>query len=258
MNSFLKLAWLYDKKVIPKISHLRGATRISQILESLALSKLTREDGFSIEVNGETVEFRCLDDMEYLVDEYKVVERFVECLNSAERFCDVGGYHGFYSVIASSRCDISCFEMDPACADIIRENLELNGSNWEVIEAPVWSGRKTLDFQASGSGQDSVGSGHESKQAITLDQYYRDRPKPDIVKVDVEGAEMRVLRGGEKVLRDTKPQLFIEIHRGKRIEDFGSSEIKLAEFLENLGYEITTLMERGEEKFIHAETRSNT
>jgi FkbM family methyltransferase len=37
--------------------------------------------------------------------------------------------------------------------------------------------------------------------ATTLDEYFRDREQPDLLWIDVEGAELQVLRGAEKVLR---------------------------------------------------------
>jgi hypothetical protein len=49
--------------------------------------------------------------------------------------------------------------------------------------------------------------------AITLDVFFQNKYiKPDVVKIDVEGAETKVLRGMTRLLRNYNPTLFLEIH----------------------------------------------
>ena len=61
-------------------------------------------------------------------------------------------------------------------------------------------------------------------------------PPPDLVKIDVEGLELAVLRGMERLLRERAPDLLIEIHGADR----GAKEANAAavlSFLEAHGYE---------------------
>lgn len=174
-------------------------------------------------------------------------------MSSAEKFCDVGGYHGFYSVIASSSCDVSCFEMDPKCGRVITENMKLNGCGWEVVQKPVWSEREKLDFQASGSGTDSVGSGEETRRATTLDHYFRYETQPDVIKIDVEGAELRVLKGADETLNGG-PDILVELHGNERMSIYGDSEEELVEFLEGRGYRLQIIDERGGERHVLAKS----
>jgi hypothetical protein len=59
-----------------------------------------------------------------------------------------------------------------------------------------------------------------------------------LIKVDVEGFELHVLRGAEKTLRQCKPALFIELD-DNNLSDQGDSAEKLVSYLEDLGYAIT-------------------
>jgi hypothetical protein len=57
-----------------------------------------------------------------------------------------------------------------------------------------------------------------------------------LVKIDVEGAEMRVLRGLSHTIRERRPRaLLIEI-TDKYLRDFGSSATELYDYMKTLGY----------------------
>jgi FkbM family methyltransferase len=58
---------------------------------------------------------------------------------------------------------------------------------------------------------------------------------PDIIKIDVEGAEGEVLRGGEEVLNKFHPLIFLSLHPWA-LEDFGDSKPSLLNWLENQDY----------------------
>ncbi len=69
--------------------------------------------------------------------------------------------------------------------------------------------------------------------------YEQKNPGPDIVKIDVEGAEALVLRGMKNVIRDFKPVLLCEMHgRNSEVENV----------LREAGYNIVVLGESCELK----------
>jgi hypothetical protein len=53
---------------------------------------------------------------------------------------------------------------------------------------------------------------------LRLDTLLRHFPPPDLIKIDVEGAEALVLRGCEQVLEDSRPILVVEVHEANRDE----------------------------------------
>jgi hypothetical protein len=63
---------------------------------------------------------------------------------------------------------------------------------------------------------------------------------PDLIKIDVEGFELEVLKGAEGLLSNKKPALVIEIHP-RQLELSGGNEAALFEFLESYEYSWTII-----------------
>ena len=74
----------------------------------------------------------------------------------------------------------------------------------------------------------------EEVEAVKLDDYCRERNiKPDFLKIDVEGNELRVFEGGRETLKQYRPKLLFECeerHIGKE------KVMETFHFLESLGY----------------------
>lgn len=78
----------------------------------------------------------------------------------------------------------------------------------------------------------------EVVKMTTLDQIANESGQPDFVKIDVEGAELSVLKGAGELLRDSPPNIICEIHMEgpKSLSDYGHSLSELYSFL--LDYDI--------------------
>jgi FkbM family methyltransferase len=79
----------------------------------------------------------------------------------------------------------------------------------------------------------------ELTQAVTLDAFCeRNRiEKIDFLRCDVEGAECKVLRGGERVINRNLPNALIEIHPHALEDSFNASKEEVFGFFEYRGYE---------------------
>jgi FkbM family methyltransferase len=128
----------------------------------------------------------------------------------AEMVCwDVGAHIGFFSLMLARRARlVVAVEAHPVNAARLRRNVELNDLPVQVVEAAVWSVPGTVSLQvAPMSGMHAVvgahGEGTIDVPAVTLDQLAVDNPPPDLVKIDVEGAEVAVLEGATSALRHT-------------------------------------------------------
>jgi len=88
--------------------------------------------------------------------------------------------------------------------------------------------------------------------SVSLDEYFKDRTYPDVVKIDVEGAEGQVLEGAKDLLEKSHPTLFIEFHFKSRMQEFGYSFSELKSALKHHRYQLTVLDDRGSEKLVKA------
>jgi precorrin-6B methylase 2 len=113
---------------------------------------------------------------------------------------DIGNAEGYYTLAFLRLCApggrVIAFEANPVANREFRVTMERNtiAARVQLIEA-------------------FVGDGSDGK-TISVDATKSDRglPPPDVVKIDVEGAEVRVLRGMEKTLRGGHPPVILEVH----------------------------------------------
>ena len=49
-------------------------------------------------------------------------------------------------------------------------------------------------------------------RAIKLDTLFKDKVEPDFIKIDVEGSELRVLKGAREILKKGRAKFLIEVH----------------------------------------------
>jgi len=80
-------------------------------------------------------------------------------------------------------------------------------------------------------------------QAVTLDRYLQDAKieKVDFMKIDVDGHECTVLRGGLATLKKSKPTIIIELGP-YLLEEVGNSIEELCGLLDSSGYRLTDLI----------------
>ena len=139
---------------------------------------------------------------------------------------DLGAHIGYFSLVLS-RCvgpsgQVFAFEPDPANQRALMRNLETNrATNVKVVPKVVADTSGSVVFAAF----DFSSVSHIATQrtpddarlidlpSISLDDFvYREgNPPPAAIKIDVEGAEPRVLAGAERLLRDARPVVVVEV-----------------------------------------------
>ena len=95
-----------------------------------------------------------------------------------------------------------------------------DGDGEELLQVDdMMSQTATLDSVAHGrasQGRAALGLGPKTVRVTTrtLDRliFDEDRPRPDVMKIDVEGAELAVLAGGRRTLDEIGPKLLVETH----------------------------------------------
>lgn len=128
------------------------------------------------------------------VYEPQTVEAISDHLGKDDVFYDIGAFFGYYvevsRAIGVKSSNIHAFEADSFRASILRQNCGAEGLNIDQ--------RYVSDT--------------DSNQTTTLDAYVESNPPPDVIKMDIEGEEMRALRGAKDILSSYGPTLIVEVH----------------------------------------------
>jgi FkbM family methyltransferase len=128
---------------------------------------------------------------------------------------DIGANVGFYTLLAASRAK-RVIAVEPLAENVayLKRHLDLNRvCNVEVWPAAVADEEGTEPFAASGNrSQGKLGVEGPMVRTVTLDRLCEIFGPPALIKVDVEGAEYRVLLGGQKCLCAHRPIIFMSAH----------------------------------------------
>lgn len=110
---------------------------------------------------------------------------------------------------------ITAFEADPQIAEVLQENITKNKLHEiNVISKAVWIDEQGVSFQADGADGGSImEQSHVDKkiESIRLKDYLEKTPYVDLLKIDIEGAEVEVLSDCKDSLRHVS-NMFVEYH----------------------------------------------
>jgi FkbM family methyltransferase len=157
---------------------------------------------------------------------------------------DVGANIGAMALIAGRIVgpsgSVLAIEPDPDCVEAIRANVALNDAGWiEVLPAAAAARSGPVDIIVVSdrlwTRLATVGAHEFAERTIPVDGIALDdldRPPPALVKIDVEGGELDVLAGMQRLLRDARPHVICEMH-GRNAE--------FCEVMRAAGYSVTNL-----------------
>jgi FkbM family methyltransferase len=180
-----------------------------------------------------------------------------ELLQPHDVFYDIGANVGFFTVLGARLVGpegrVVAFEPLPAAAAALRRNVDANSfTSVDVMEAAVddRTGAATLHLPATErstgarlrkkkSDSGSKGS-HMQVRVVAIDELVAagELPVPNVIKLDVEGAELRVLAGMRETLAAHRPTLVCETHGTVK---------KVTEALREQGYSTEIVEPEGEE-----------
>jgi FkbM family methyltransferase len=166
----------------------------------------------------------CEEDLDKVLGIYElhVQEMLKATLTQGDVVYDVGGHHGYHSVLASKLVGdtgkVYVFEPLPENCDAIARVVSANDcGNCTVLPVAVSDriGQTPLFFGPDDS-QPSIltrPGGSLMVETTTLDDFAFRHQRPNLVKVDVEGAEYAVLLGARQLLGTDPPITWvIELH----------------------------------------------
>ena len=160
-------------------------------------------------------------------------------------FLDVGANSGLYALVAAGAnrdVRVHAFEAFPPVVEVLRRNVALNacGARIEIVAKAVAEVCAELSLyvpRSIGALETSCSLDPNFKEdideeirvpSVTLDSYWSEigRPRVNAIKIDVEGAEHRVLSGAAEIVGNQRPIIFYEFlprGAGDAIEAFASS-----------------------------------
>ena len=179
--------------------------------------------------------------------EQEYLSKMLSALTSDDVLYDIGANIGLVALHAAGRCTTVAFEPDPDTCVRLERNRELNPSRaFEVLQVAVsdTDGAVTLftdgiDGTSASLAHQRGESGAAEVEARTLDALVEagTLPRPTVLKMDIEGAEILALRGGRTLLGGPAAPhlLFLEVHDAF-LPGFGSSADEVLELVDGAGF----------------------
>jgi FkbM family methyltransferase len=170
-------------------------------------------------------------------------------LRPGNTFFDVGANIGLYSITLAKQffngIRVVGFEPCDSTVGWLRRMIDLNGAKGvEVVPLALSRRARDLTLSAYGDGRNNFVVDHseasiptQSVHAVALDEYCATHQIfPDALKIDVEGHELDVIKGGTETLRRFRPALVIECHCASWPSSDYATE--LTETLRHCGYSV--------------------
>ena len=169
--------------------------------------------------------------------EPETIQVLKHLVTEATTFIDIGANTGLFSHIAlQNGANVISFEPHPKAREILKDNIQKRNAKIYPYALSNEASKVKL-FLSDELGSHSLfayNDKHIIVEAKTLDSLYKE--KVDLIKIDVEGAEMNVLQGMKELLKAHKPDLIIEVDR-EHLQTSGWSPEDLISYLSAVGYE---------------------
>jgi len=220
LNSMIMLLFWVTLDVISRrfIGRLPSLRRYVEYIKDRVARKVI------INLNG--LRFRLVDSdsLCILSPEFeKWMQDYLSSLGSGDVFLDVGAHIGKYTIPAAKRVGrnglVIAIEPHPENYKTLTENIKLNDLNNVIaLNIAAWKEEGILKlFIGDTHGRHSVkrclGLGYVEVRAKALDEVIDQLKvrRVNLIKIDVEGAELEVLKGLARTLEKYRPTVIVEV-----------------------------------------------
>jgi FkbM family methyltransferase len=196
------------------------------------MAEVRSDDLIAVTYQGRTVEFEaCGGGIERELKRGRFYEmqmlQYIESLSLAGAYVDVGGGIGTHALFFAAFCSstvVHTFEPRAKMSTIIQRHVQNNrlSDRIRVHQIGLSSRRETAAVELDGK--------MEQIPCVPLDEVVTDAVS--VMKVDVEGMEAAVFEGAQRILRESKPLIFVEAHSDEELR-------RDAAVLEPHGYQLT-------------------
>jgi len=156
---------------------------------------------------------------------------------------DIGANVGFYTLLASfltgKRGQVLSFEPFPTNIRFLRRHILLNKfTNVSIFEAAIADKEGVMCFKEGVNSAEGRLSdeGNLQVKVMALDKLVRDKviPPPQMMKIDVEGAELKLFEGASEVIKGYRPKIILSTH-GEIVHD------ACIKYLQSMGYRLEAI-----------------
>jgi len=175
--------------------------------------------GFRLEVHLQSESWHWLG-----ICEPEVFSTFLKIVTNGMIVYDVGAALGSHSLLLARLCgpegQVFAFEPDAHWFSRLIQNLELNSiKNVKPLQLAVSEVSGKI-YMGRPSKNDFLRLMEKKKRkwevieisSIALDDFCLSNPAPELLKIDVEGGEIRVLLGAKRILSQHRPVIICELH----------------------------------------------
>ena len=171
-----------------------------------------------------------------------------QAIRPGDIVCDIGANKGSFVPWLSLWCEtgrVVAFEPQPEFARRLADLCRATGFNNVRVEAKgVYSHSGAQDLYVPDGHSPGASLTHKAAEAtsfttlsvpvVALDDYFNENDNVTLLKIDVEGAELGVLKGAERILRQRAPLLVFECEN-RHLAPGNVNEVFA--YLEALGYQ---------------------
>lgn len=159
-------------------------------------------------------------------------------LKKGDCFVDVGANIGVMSIFASQQVEIEgkilAYEAHPKTVELLKENIQLNQlANIQVYQYALGSTESSTkiydNWQINRGGASLIVKNEQSVsydiKVHCLDSVFPENTIPKVIKIDVEGFELEVIKGACSIIQKFHPILIIELSENRKNVHASSTEI---------------------------------
>jgi FkbM family methyltransferase len=182
-----------------------------------------------------------------------MIDLLVQSLRPGMRVADVGAYLGFLTLQSARQVGptgrVCAFEPNPEALALLKTSVRRNGFQDRVTTIPC------VVSDLSGTREFFITEGVETSglypqepakrvevESVRLDDMFDGSARWDVIKLDVEGAEVAALAGMRQTIARSNCRLFVECNPAA-LSGAGTSVAALIDSLEGLGLRIAVIDE---------------
>ncbi len=229
---------------------------IKKFISAFVKNKTVNFENFKL--SGSFLDYGFLRAVSQNQRESKQIELFKSYLKPDLIVFDIGAHLGCYSLLAGKNCKkVFSFEVHPRNLFYFKKNIAENHiSNVTVVEKAVsntshqkisfWQDDRQSDFSSILAPRNSLIKKIEV-ETITIDDFSDSEGViPNLIKMDIEGAEPLAFSGMKKLLDSSHPlTIFFECNPGA-LKNIGSSTKEVLSFLESYHFECFAIDENSQ------------